>query len=107
MTWFYSCSFFFIDSLCGLTDWRVQDVCLNHVFCLRIHPRDKQDVAYRLTLGARAVAYNEKDVQFLGPFPNNIMSLEMYVNITYDQMVSVTPSENIFEVSLAAGVSVN
>ncbi|XP_018554421.1 sialate O-acetylesterase [Lates calcarifer] len=63
-----------------------------------IHPRDKQDVAYRLTLGARAVAYNEKDVQFLGPFPNNIMSLEMYVNITYDQMVSVTPSENIFEI---------
>lgn len=67
----------------------------------RIHPRDKQDVAYRLTLGARAVAYNEKDVPFLGPFPSQIMSSQMYVNITYDQTVSVTPSKDIFEVRLA------
>ncbi|XP_076591174.1 sialate O-acetylesterase isoform X1 [Chaetodon auriga] len=63
-----------------------------------IHPRDKQDVAYRLTLGARAVAYDEKDVPFLGPFPNQILSGPMYVNITYDQTVSVTPSKDIFEI---------
>ncbi|XP_070684761.1 sialate O-acetylesterase [Pempheris klunzingeri] len=63
-----------------------------------IHPRDKQDVAYRLTLGARAVAYNEKDVHFLGPFPNQIMSSEMYINITYDQKVSVKPSKDVFEI---------
>ncbi|XP_008279893.1 sialate O-acetylesterase [Stegastes partitus] len=62
-----------------------------------IHPRDKQDVAYRLTLGARAVAYNEKDVPFLGPFPTQILSTQMYVNITYDQAISVTPSRDIFE----------
>ncbi|XP_022616948.1 sialate O-acetylesterase [Seriola dumerili] len=63
-----------------------------------IHPRDKQDVAYRLTLGARAVAYNEKDVSFLGPFPSQILSSRMYVNITYNQSVSVTYSKDIFEI---------
>ncbi|XP_032368216.1 sialate O-acetylesterase [Etheostoma spectabile] len=63
-----------------------------------IHPRDKQDVAYRLTLGARAVAYNEKDVSFLGPFPYTIMATKMYVNVTYDQKVSVTPSNDTFEI---------
>ncbi|XP_070761395.1 sialate O-acetylesterase isoform X2 [Enoplosus armatus] len=63
-----------------------------------IHPRDKQDVAYRLTLGARVVAYNEKDLPFLGPFPKQIQSTRMYVSITYDQTVSVTPSNDIFEI---------
>ncbi|XP_057694725.1 sialate O-acetylesterase-like isoform X1 [Corythoichthys intestinalis] len=63
-----------------------------------IHPRDKQDVAYRLTLGARAVAYNEKDVAFLGPFPKHILSNPMYVNITYDQAIAVKPSKDIFEI---------
>nr|XP_046246305.1 sialate O-acetylesterase isoform X2 [Scatophagus argus]XP_046246306.1 sialate O-acetylesterase isoform X2 [Scatophagus argus] len=63
-----------------------------------IHPRDKQDVAFRLTLGARAVAYNEKDVPFQGPFPDRILSTPVYVNITYDQAVSVTPSKDTFEI---------
>ncbi|XP_071327684.1 sialate O-acetylesterase [Trachinotus anak] len=63
-----------------------------------IHPRDKQDVAYRLTLGARAVAYNEKDVPFRGPFPKEILPSRMYVNITYNQSVSVTQSKDIFEI---------
>lgn len=66
--------------------------------CVRIHPRDKQDVAYRLTLGARAVAYNETDVAFLGPFPIQIISAKVFVNITYDQSVSVTYSKDVFEV---------
>ncbi|CAJ1065841.1 sialate O-acetylesterase [Xyrichtys novacula] len=68
-----------------------------------IHPRDKQDVAYRLTLGARAVAYHEKDVSFLGPFPRLVMSEGYFVNITYDQAVSVTPSIDIFEICCSAG----
>lgn len=70
-------------------------------FCFRIHPRDKQDVAYRLTLGARAVAYEEENVPFLGPFPKEIASTQMYINITYDQAVSVTSSKDIFEVRVA------
>ncbi|KAJ4936023.1 hypothetical protein JOQ06_017547 [Pogonophryne albipinna] len=63
-----------------------------------IHPRDKQDVAFRLSLGARAVAHGEQDVAFRGPFPSQILSTPKYLKITYDQKVSVTPSENIFEI---------
>ncbi|XP_034404460.1 sialate O-acetylesterase isoform X2 [Cyclopterus lumpus] len=64
-----------------------------------IHPRDKQDVAHRLILGAMAVAYNEKNVSFRGPFPKEIIaSAPMSVNITYDQEVSVSPSKDIFEI---------
>ncbi|KAK9520604.1 hypothetical protein VZT92_020477 [Zoarces viviparus] len=66
-----------------------------------IHPRDKQDVAYRLTLGARAVAYNEKGVSFQGPFPKLILSAHDFINITYDQNVSVTPSKDVFEICCA------
>ncbi|XP_076000886.1 sialate O-acetylesterase [Genypterus blacodes] len=69
-----------------------------------IHPRDKQDVAYRLTLGARAVAYNEKGVNFRGPFPARILITPGYLNITYDQPVSVTPSKDIFEIC-CSGIS--
>ncbi|XP_038123802.1 sialate O-acetylesterase [Cyprinodon tularosa] len=63
-----------------------------------IHPRDKQDVAHRLTLGARAVAYGEKNVSFQGPFPKEIMLKENSIIITYDKAVSVASSKNIFEI---------
>ncbi|KAI4798679.1 hypothetical protein KUCAC02_020563 [Chaenocephalus aceratus] len=63
-----------------------------------IHPRDKQDVAFRLALGARAVVYGEQDVAFRGPFPSQILSTPKYLEVTYDQEVSVTASESIFEI---------
>ncbi|XP_011604824.2 sialate O-acetylesterase [Takifugu rubripes] len=63
-----------------------------------IHPREKKAVAYRLTLGARAVAYNETDVLFQGPFPSQILSTATYINITYDQTLSVSPSTDTFQV---------
>ncbi|XP_014871091.1 sialate O-acetylesterase [Poecilia latipinna] len=63
-----------------------------------IHPRDKQDVAYRLTLGARAVAYGEKGISFQGPFPKVIVPSKSTVNVTYDQGIFVTPSKDIFEI---------
>ncbi|KAI4828744.1 hypothetical protein KUCAC02_022820, partial [Chaenocephalus aceratus] len=63
-----------------------------------IHPQDKQDVAFRLSLGARAVAYGEQDVAFRGPFPSQILSTPNYLEVAYDQEVSVTSSENIFEI---------
>lgn len=44
------------------------------------------------------MAYDEKKVLFCGPFPTKILSTQLYVNITYDQEVSVTPSRDIFEV---------
>ncbi|NXO56343.1 SIAE acetylesterase, partial [Aramus guarauna] len=52
-----------------------------------IHPRDKQNVAHRLHLGARAVAYGEKDLVFQGPYPTRAV-LEVtraLLNVTYTQ----------------------
>ncbi|XP_069737981.1 sialate O-acetylesterase isoform X2 [Phaenicophaeus curvirostris] len=52
-----------------------------------IHPRDKQNVAHRLLLGARAVAYGEKDLVFQGPYPTRAV-LEVsrgLLNVTYSQ----------------------
>mgnify|MGYP007124643189 CR=1 FL=1 len=66
----------------------------------RIHPRYKRDIAYRLSLGARAVAYNDTDVNFLGPFPNQTLCSGKHVDITYDQAVSVTSSHDVFEVGV-------
>ncbi|KAM4704298.1 sialate O-acetylesterase [Rhinophrynus dorsalis] len=66
-----------------------------------VHPRDKQTVAYRLFLGARAVAYGEKNITFQGPFPKRIdvFYKQSYINITYDQQLLITHlSEDIFEV---------
>ncbi|XP_059931694.1 sialate O-acetylesterase [Gadus macrocephalus] len=54
-----------------------------------IHPRDKLTVANRLTLGARAVAYGEKDVPFLGPYPQKITFINNSLIITYDQAITV------------------
>nr|AAH84103.1 LOC495015 protein [Xenopus laevis] len=66
-----------------------------------VHPRDKQTVAYRLYLGARAIAYGEKDLPFQGPFPIKfeVFYKESYINITYDQQLLITSlSDSIFEV---------
>ncbi|NWR49376.1 SIAE acetylesterase, partial [Regulus satrapa] len=52
-----------------------------------IHPRDKQNVAHRLLLGARAVAYGDKDLVFQGPYPTRA-TLEVtraLLNVTYSQ----------------------
>ncbi|KAM6946328.1 sialate O-acetylesterase [Aplochiton taeniatus] len=67
-----------------------------------IHPRDKQHVAYRLALGARAVAYGETDLVFQGPFPSKVVAKKGYLSITYDQKISVAASKNIFEVCCSA-----
>ncbi|KAJ3591252.1 hypothetical protein NHX12_009198 [Muraenolepis orangiensis] len=54
-----------------------------------VHPRDKYTVAHRLWLGARAVAYDQKDVHFLGPYPRGITSDDHSLNITYDQVLTI------------------
>ncbi|KFQ69787.1 Sialate O-acetylesterase, partial [Phaethon lepturus] len=57
------------------------------LFLGSIHPRDKQTVAHRLQLGARAVAYGEKDLVFQGPYPTHAI-LEVtrgLLNVTYSQ----------------------
>lgn len=66
-----------------------------------IHPRDKQTVAYRLHLGARAVAYGEK-LMFQGPMPEKIQLLteKGLVNLTYSQQIQVKMKDKkIFTVS--------
>lgn len=65
-----------------------------------IHPRDKQDVAYRLALGARAVAYKETGVSFQGPFPGRVLIENTTIIITYDQKIRATLSSDTFEVRL-------
>ncbi|XP_049981626.1 sialate O-acetylesterase [Alexandromys fortis] len=67
-----------------------------------IHPRDKQTVAYRLHLGARAVAYGEKNLTFQGPLPKKIELLAHngLLNLTYDQEIKVHRQDNkTFEIS--------
>ncbi len=34
-----------------------------------VHPRDKSDVGLRLSIGARAIAYNDITVNYLGMLP--------------------------------------
>ncbi|XP_047608121.1 sialate O-acetylesterase isoform X1 [Phacochoerus africanus] len=65
------------------------------------HPRDKQTVAYRLHLGARAVAYGEK-LTFQGPLPQKMELLadRGLLNLTYSQQILVQRQDKkIFEVS--------
>ncbi|XP_010627021.1 sialate O-acetylesterase isoform X2 [Fukomys damarensis] len=67
-----------------------------------IHPRDKQTVAYRLHLGARAVAYDEKNLIFQGPLPEKIELLahKGLLNLTYYQKIQVQRQDKkIFEIS--------
>ncbi|XP_021107566.1 sialate O-acetylesterase isoform X1 [Heterocephalus glaber] len=67
-----------------------------------IHPRDKQTVAYRLHLGARAVAYGEKNLIFQGPLPEKIELLahKGLLNVTYYQKIQVQRQDKkIFEIS--------
>ena len=43
-----------------------------------IHPRDKASVADRLILGARALVYDEKEVEFQGPIIDNCDIVKLY-----------------------------
>ncbi|XP_020667217.3 sialate O-acetylesterase [Pogona vitticeps] len=66
-----------------------------------IHPRDKQTVAYRLHLGALAVAYGEKSMIFQGPYPQKVQVnvVKKYINVTYGERVHLHHLDNkIFEV---------
>lgn len=64
-----------------------------------IHPRYKRDVAYRLYLGARAIAYGETGVVFQGPFPKHLQLQDKELSIVYSQELAVLElSEDIFEV---------
>ncbi|XP_067275157.1 sialate O-acetylesterase [Pseudorasbora parva] len=59
-----------------------------------IHPEDKQDVAFRLVLGARAVAYGEKNVSFQGPFPTQAILNQSSISIVFNQDINATLDKN-------------
>ncbi|XP_051512439.1 sialate O-acetylesterase-like isoform X1 [Myxocyprinus asiaticus] len=67
-----------------------------------IHPRYKQDVAYRLVLGARAVAYGEKNVSFQGPFPTQGLLNQSFISIVFNQDISASLDDDFFEVCCSA-----
>ncbi|NXW44856.1 SIAE acetylesterase, partial [Nyctiprogne leucopyga] len=73
---------------------------------MSIHPRDKQNVAHRLQLGARAVAYGEKNLVFQGPYPIGAI-LEVtkgLLNVTYTQeLVWQRRDTRGFEVCCSSG----
>ncbi|XP_052800115.1 sialate O-acetylesterase-like isoform X2 [Mya arenaria] len=49
-----------------------------------IHPRFKEDVASRLALAARAVAYGDSSINFQGPFPSRLSISGHTLTIEYD-----------------------
>lgn len=53
-----------------------------------IHPRDKTDVGYRLSLSGLKYAYNKEEV-CQGPFPDKILMVGDYINITYGNVPKV------------------
>nr|XP_056716641.1 sialate O-acetylesterase [Euleptes europaea] len=66
-----------------------------------IHPRDKQSVAYRLHLGALAVAYGKGNITFQGPYPQQVhMDIALKVlNVTYNQNIQLHHLDSkLFEV---------
>lgn len=64
-----------------------------------IHPRYKQDVAHRLALGAKALAYGETYVQFQGPFPEKVCSMtDNKILVSYGTQSITLKSTDVFEV---------
>ncbi|KAL4233116.1 hypothetical protein ACF0H5_007801 [Mactra antiquata] len=65
-----------------------------------IHPRDKQDVAVRLALAGRGVAYGENSLDFQGPFPSNFQTNNHTMTIEFDHGTSAIDvrSNDDFEV---------
>ncbi|KAM9519599.1 sialate O-acetylesterase isoform 1-T1 [Guaruba guarouba] len=84
------------------------DLCDEHSPYGSIHPQDKQNVAHRLQLGARAVAYGEKNLVFQGPFPTRAV-LEVtraLLNVTYSQQLVWRQRDTpVFEVCCSSPVS--
>ncbi|KAH3888285.1 sialate O-acetylesterase-like [Dreissena polymorpha] len=49
-----------------------------------IHPRTKEDVAVRLALAARGVAYGQQNIDFKGPFPTHFSQTGQKLTVEYD-----------------------
>ena len=56
-----------------------------------VHPRDKQDVGYRLALAGRAIAYHDESLYYTGPIAKSAVSavhITDYISIMYDEVAS-------------------
>lgn len=54
-----------------------------------VHPRDKQDVGYHLSLVGQAVAYHDESLYYTGPIANEIIfSLRFadYISVMYNKV---------------------
>ena len=54
-----------------------------------VHPRDKQDVGYRLALAGRAVAYHDESLYYTGPIAYSAVSavhITDYISIMYQKV---------------------
>ncbi|KAL3884165.1 hypothetical protein ACJMK2_030385 [Sinanodonta woodiana] len=65
-----------------------------------IHPRDKEDVASRLVLAARAVAYGEKGLDFQGPYPStfNVQGSSLVIEFSQGKSPIQVRSNSGFEI---------
>ena len=69
---------------------------------LRLHPRTKPDVAQRLALAARGVAYSEAGLDYQAPFPSSFTLTGTHMIIEYDngnKIINVKNSKG-FEVKM-------
>jgi hypothetical protein len=79
---------------------------------IRIHPRDKLDVGYRLSRSGLAVAYGYTNITYQGPIVASISvaSDSSKVNVTYSNAASPSVelrNPNGFEVCLSLNYSFN
>ena len=52
-----------------------------------VHPRDKQDVGYRLALAGRAIAYHDESVYYTGPIAIKAsVDFKGYIVVTYSNL---------------------
>ena len=72
--------------------------------CFSIHPTYKQDIAVRLVLGARAIAYGESNLAYQGPFPSDYQldSSQYKLTIIFDHGTATleVKGSNEFEVRI-------
>ena len=67
-----------------------------------IHPRDKQDVGYRLALAGRAIAYYDETVYYTGPLAIRAKAdLAGYITVMYTDL-----EDNMLEIRSHSGFEI-
>ena len=66
-----------------------------------VHPRDKQDVGYRLALAGRAVAYKKESLYYTGPIASAAYYSPQFIIVHYTDVMN-----NILEIRSQSGFEV-